>query len=373
MAESWQSKPTDQAAAETAGRYRSVRISATVVVVLAVAVQAALVGTLPVLAVGAVLGAALWLWRFGFGGGWRRWQQGRDPTGIGTQALVVLVSLILTAPVLALAEGQGWALEGAWAPIGPVMLIGAFVFGIGMQLGGGCGSGVLWLVGSGDRRLLATFAGFLLGSFWGVPGLAWWEALLPSAPPVVLGAWIGWTPAIIAQGAILAAIWWRCGAPGGPAWRLAGVVGLGTLALLLLTGRPWSVTWGFVVWSGQIASALGWQASADPLWRDLAAMLAEPLLHHPITASDAGVIIGAALASTMVGRPSDPPPRHLLPWLAALLGGIAMGYGARLAGGCTIGAVLSGIASTSVHGWLWLPAGWLGSQVGVWLRPAFRL
>jgi hypothetical protein len=30
-----------------------------------------------------------------------------------------------------------------------------------------------------------------------------------------------------------------------------------------------------------------------------------------------------------------------------------MGYGARLAYGCNIGAYFSGVASASLHGWLW--------------------
>lgn len=38
--------------------------------------------------------------------------------------------------------------------------------------------------------------------------------------------------------------------------------------------------------------------------------------------------------------------------IAAALGGLAMGYGARIAYGCNIGALFSGVASTSLHGWL---------------------
>ena len=33
-----------------------------------------------------------------------------------------------------------------------------------------------------------------------------------------------------------------------------------------------------------------------------------------------------------------------------------MGYGARLAFGCNIGAYFSGMLSGSLHAWLWLPA-----------------
>jgi uncharacterized membrane protein YedE/YeeE len=50
-----------------------------------------------------------------------------------------------------------------------------------------------------------------------------------------------------------------------------------------------------------------------------------------------------------------------------------MGYGARLAFGCNIGAYFSGIASGSLHGWLWLGAALLGTYAGFALRPAFGL
>jgi uncharacterized protein len=54
---------------------------------------------------------------------------------------------------------------------------------------------------------------------------------------------------------------------------------------------------------------------------------------------------------------------------AAIVGGLLLGYGARLAYGCNIGAYFSGIASGSLHGWVWLVAAFAGDAVGVRLRP----
>jgi len=50
-----------------------------------------------------------------------------------------------------------------------------------------------------------------------------------------------------------------------------------------------------------------------------------------------------------------------------------MGYGARLAGGCNIGAYFSGIASFSLHGWVWGVVALLGTYAGLKLRPLFGL
>ena len=41
-----------------------------------------------------------------------------------------------------------------------------------------------------------------------------------------------------------------------------------------------------------------------------------------------------------------------------------LGYGARLASGCNIGAYFSGIASGSLHGWAWFVIAGFGNFVG---------
>jgi uncharacterized protein len=86
---------------------------------------------------------------------------------------------------------------------------------------------------------------------------------------------------------------------------------------------------------------------------------------------DFGIILGALLASALAGRFS---PGWRVPWrsaLAAVVGGVMLGYGARLAYGCNIGAYFSGIASGSLHGYLWALCAFFGSIVGVKLRPYF--
>ena len=41
-------------------------------------------------------------------------------------------------------------------------------------------------------------------------------------------------------------------------------------------------------------------------------------------------------------------------FVAGILGGLMMGIGARFAFGCNIGAFIGGIASGSLHGWVWI-------------------
>jgi hypothetical protein len=50
-----------------------------------------------------------------------------------------------------------------------------------------------------------------------------------------------------------------------------------------------------------------------------------------------------------------------------------MGVGARLGFGCNIGAFVGGVASGSLHGWVWFAAALGGCAVGIRLRPLFGL
>ncbi len=84
-----------------------------------------------------------------------------------------------------------------------------------------------------------------------------------------------------------------------------------------------------------------------------------------------GIIVGAAVAAALAGRFAPLlkiSPRSLA---AALIGGLLLGYGARLAFGCNIGAFFSGVVAGSLHGWVWLVFGLLGTVAGIYLRPLF--
>ncbi len=65
------------------------------------------------------------------------------------------------------------------------------------------------------------------------------------------------------------------------------------------------------------------------------------------------MVLGAGAMAAVSGglRRQDWPPFRQL--VGAALGGVLMGIGARLGFGCNIGAFLAGIASGSLHGWIW--------------------
>jgi uncharacterized membrane protein YedE/YeeE len=79
------------------------------------------------------------------------------------------------------------------------------------------------------------------------------------------------------------------------------------------------------------------------------------------------------LAAGLAGKFAPRAKLPLLSAVAAAIGGVLMGYGARLSFGCNIGALFSGIASGSLHGWVWFAAAFAGSVAGIALRPLFGM
>ena len=103
--------------------------------------------------IGVGLGFCLLHAAFGFTGGWRQIIRSKKSTGVRAQIWLLILTSALFFPIL----GGLWpGLHGtaALAPVGISVLVGAFMFGIGMQLGGGCGSGTLYTVGGGGTRMI---------------------------------------------------------------------------------------------------------------------------------------------------------------------------------------------------------------------------
>ncbi len=346
------------------------------------------------------MGVTLYHAAFGFTGGWRRFIRERRGAGVRAQLLLLAASSMLFFPVLGRLFPD-LQVGGAVAPAGVSVLAGAFVFGVGMQLGGGCGSGTLFTVGGGNVRMLITLAFFVVGSVIGTAHLHWWTAL-PSLGNVSLIESLTWIPGLLVQLFVLAMLYAlvrkleqrRHGdiqtlgsdTPRGsfverlisgpwPLWW--GVIGLAVLNLLtlLVAGHPWSITFAFGLWGAKIWSALGGEVSTWPYWSSgyPAQALSQSVLADTTSVMDFGIILGAVLAAGLAGKFAPASRLRANGALAAILGGLLLGYGARLAFGCNIGALLSGIASGSLHGWLWLIAGFTGGILGVRMRTVLGL
>lgn len=243
-----------------------------------------------------------------------------------------------------------------------------------------------------------TLVGFISGAFIATLHMTfWWN--MPSLGVISLGAKWGWMTAIITQLALFGAIAWITWTierryqpsrirnpelkPGGWAWLrgpwplIAGALGLAVLnaVTLLLAGHPWTITWAFSLWGAKLVQAMGYDLSQVPFWTGAFQQqaLARSVLADSVSVMDFGVVLGACLAAGLASRFAPTLRIPLRPAIIAWCGGLLLGYGARIAFGCNIGAYFSGIASTSLHGWLWLVGALLGTPIGVRLRSWLRV
>jgi hypothetical protein len=139
---------------------------------------------------------------------------------------------------------------------------------------------------------------------------------------------------------------------------------------LLLAGYPWSITFAFGLWGAKIWSALGGDVVSWAYWSSgyPAKALNQSVLADITSVMNFGIVIGAMLAAALAGKYAPAGKLKSKRVLTAVIGGLLLGYGARLAFGCNIGALLGGIASGSLHGWLWLVSAFIGGVVGVKIR-----
>jgi uncharacterized membrane protein YedE/YeeE len=94
-------------------------------------------------------------------------------------------------------------------------------------------------------------------------------------------------------------------------------------------------------------------------------------LSHWIVWEVAGVLLGGFVSGLLRGRVRvqtyrGPQISRTTRWAFAFLGGMLMGYGARLARGCTSGQALSGGAVLSVGSWAFMLAVFAGGYGLAW-------
>jgi uncharacterized membrane protein YedE/YeeE len=120
------------------------------------------------------------------------------------------------------------------------------------------------------------------------------------------------------------------------------------------TGNPWGVSGIFANWGAWLFELVG--GSVDKWFyfssQGAQATLDAGILNHVGSWRNIGIIFGALFATLMASGFKFKKIKSWRQVLAAVLGGLMMGYGARIAAGCNIGALFSGIASLSLSGWV---------------------
>lgn len=344
--------------------------------------------------VAALIGLVLYRASFGFSNAFRMLVEHRDGTGLAAHAVMLAVTSLFFFPLIGMGSFLGNPVSGFATPIGPTHVIGAILFGIGMQIGGGCASGTLFALGGGNGKLIATMVGFVTGSTIVATHIGFWWGL-PALPATTMMGVFGWQLGLVVQLSLLAAMFFfafrrarRSELTFGEAlsfrrlilgpWPLImGGIGLALLnaATLMIGGFPWSETSAFMLWGGKIVQAFGIDPSGWDYWviTGQADQLHMSIFSDKASVMDLSIILGAAFAAASARRFDARRGGSNLAWLGAFCGGVLMGYGARLSNGCNIGAYFSALSSGDLAGFVWVPAGIVGSAIGIRLRPVFDL
>jgi len=140
----------------------------------------------------------------------------RDPIMSGSTSLTraVLIALAITS-IGFIAVQYGASLKGLpipgmgfVVPISFATVAGAFLFGIGMVLAGGCASGTLMRIGEGFGMQMLSIVFFIIGSFWAARDMGWWTLnFISNGPRIHLPEVFGWTGAIAVQLVFIAVLY----------------------------------------------------------------------------------------------------------------------------------------------------------------------
>lgn len=273
-------------------------------------------------------------------------------------------------------------------PVGPVLAIAAFVFGLGMAVSGSCLSAHLYRLGEGSPVALFALVGAGIGF---LAGFLTWNTLFTISiyanVPLWLPHGLGYAGTVVASllaCALLAVVVLRFARAGEP--RTAGARDLRGVARSLFVERWPPVVAGLLVAAisafaflrvaplgvtaelGSLARTAGASAGLLPetlhgldQLRGCATVIKQALL------SENGLfvlgLVAASLAAALAAgqfRPRRPSAGEVG---RGLTGGFLMGWGAMTGLGCTVGVLLSGIHAGAVSGWVFL----VFCTAGVWL------
>ncbi|MCI1982488.1 MAG: YeeE/YedE family protein [Oscillospiraceae bacterium] len=153
-----------------------------------------------------------------------------------------------------------------------------------------------------------------------------------------------------------------------PYW--AGGILLGALNVVLLaaSGSAWQVSGGYLLWGSGFLEKLGLKPFQWDYFQVYNTQYQKIIANHSVflnqhTLLNLGVVAGSSIAALLSSQFKIGKIKGIKQAAFALLGGILMGYGSRLVGGCNIGGFFSGIPSFSLHAWVF----WIFIAAGAWV------
>lgn len=247
------------------------------------------------------------------------------------------------------------------------LAIGAFLFGFGMILAGCCSSGMFVRMAEGYTVHILTFICIIIGYLAANSHYqALWAPFVAKGPMIFLPEKFGWAGGVGVHIAIILLLYLvarkyeQRSAPSDNMIYLKGTVLLAILSILhvLLLKNIWSVTGAFF-WFGE------W---INRFWENTSTLLTKESIYTAAVAPNLrnlGLFAGALISVLFSAKFTVKKIRSKKQIGKSIAGGLLMGYGACLAGGCNISAFFMGAASLSLSAWVFMIFLFAGAFVGV--------
>lgn len=278
-------------------------------------------------------------------------------------AAVVTVQALVLAGWIDLGGTRQLAARGSLSGA----IAGGLLFGAGMIMTRGCASRLLVLSATGNLRALlsglifavtaqAALGGALAPLREAVSG--WWTVEGGSARDLLAVLHVGRAVGLAVGLAWLGAALWYAWRSRRDAWKWLGGLGAGVAVAL-----AWTFTARVAAGSFQVVPVQGITFSG-PSAEWLMRVVSRP---GPAIGFDFGmlpaVFAGSFLGAVSSGQLKLEGFKDGYGMRRYIAGAIAMGFGAMLAGGCAVGAGLSGGAIFSLTAWMALVAMWAGAAL----------
>lgn len=245
--------------------------------------------------------------------------------------------------------------------------LGGALFGMGMILARGCSSRLLVLAAQGNLRSVLSGLVFAVTAQAAWSGAlaplretisAWWTVEGGTARDLIARTGIGHGGALMFGALWLAAavVWARRQRV--PPWGWAGAIGVG-----LTIAAAWWATFSvsLVSFDPHPIQALSFTGpSAEILTRVLFSSDKAPGFDTGLVP---GVFLGSFIAAALFRELKLEGFSDGASMRRYLIGAVAMGFGGMLAGGCAVGAGLSGAAVFTVTSWVTLSAIWSAAAI----------
>lgn len=351
---------------------------------------------------GVAIGYVLSRARFGFAGGVKRVYV----TGEASLTTALMVMFAIATIATGAIHYSGIVKYTPWInPIGMGLIVGGFLFGMGMILAGGCASGTLTDAGEGEGGAWIALIFFVVGS---VVGIVFRDGLNATAiggatTKIYLPDFFGFPGAIAISVLGLYGVYYVAKkyenrrknynaynktqfedfeAPIEDdghfkllsfktyhklfveRWTfMAGGILIAFLFVFIIvtTGTTWGVTGALTSWGVGFFQLLGINFTASG-FAPAVADVEKGLILQNVGMRNVGLILGAIVYFLTAGRFKFNIKLKPLDAVVYGIGGLLMGIGARMANGCNVGALFSGIANLSLSGWVFLLTMTLGAM-----------